>query len=815
MSLKEPGSVSLQLLLLTVIVSAIPGIQKLTITPDHGTTINISSTKAKGCSVCTGSGNSQQCRTSLLLKNNTSVLLEFKCPKPEDVFRVEVVQNIECSTSLCSSHIIQADLGSLPLLEFPRRFTWNVKAFGPKAFKLDFTETGLKQINPSEDCPEKHTYILQIYTTKGNIVVGKYCRVGDIINAQILNQGSFSLDVPAGQKLQRGQFHVSPGEEIKSLAKISLTLPKGTSSLDLLSPNYPDSFPDNNVMEWYFRVPENHKASVQFLNLTQPQCLKNTAVEYKLSSTRGKRTSVWNLNNVLQELKEGSFFVSLSNCEMDRRRALSPGLSLNLRVSSRSNLPVTCKVDPSETEGLDLYIHNLRPDSECEMKMNSKTMRNITVTSNSQLSFQGCSPGDVQVTARRVIVCSHLKDCQKALYLQVPVLPSCIPASLSSVTWILRPPQHGSVQITSPTGYLKRDLPEQPCNDSFIIEMAEEDGHPIGRFCPQGAIQKVLIHTNVSVTWRASMGIEGQKYGFAAAFENKISEKYIFYVSPLGDTPIFVASPGWPVGMKDYSTISWIVTVPEKKEALLKFFNQSRPKCSEHHATIVVQRIGKHEEDYSRREDEEAKSEITVPESFYFNMSNCKPERRDFGIIIKITLQKRKNFVFTVILSVVAVLLAVLVTVLVVVCIVIRKKKKELSHQVSIYNSGDANFLPGQNGLPNSEPDSESHVYASIDDTLVYTHLLKKGADKGIYDAYQSFKGHKDSQSPVVSQESYDGNQEVNEPHQFSSQGPPLPSRPLSHIQPLMGNEIYPLDNQSEEEGSPNLGPCSEEGGGN
>lgn len=70
------------------------------------------------------------------------------------------------------------------------------------------------------------------------------------------------------------------------------------------------------------------------------------------------------------------------------------------------------------------------------------------------------------------------------------------------------------------------------------------------------------------------------------------------------------------------------------------FANLSQPKCNTRHTNIRVQRIGRLEEDYSRREDEEAKSEITVSESFYLNMSNCMPERGDFSVITKITLQK-------------------------------------------------------------------------------------------------------------------------------------------------------------------------------
>lgn len=119
-----------------------------------------------------------------------------------------------CSTKSCNSHIIQNN-GSLPLVGFDRKFTWNLKASPPKAFQIDFASTGLRQINVTERCPDRHSYTLKAFQTTGNVVIGKYCRGGRITSAQILNEGSFSVDVPAGEKLQRAQFAVRVGDEIK------------------------------------------------------------------------------------------------------------------------------------------------------------------------------------------------------------------------------------------------------------------------------------------------------------------------------------------------------------------------------------------------------------------------------------------------------------------------------------------------------------------------------------------------------------------------------------------------------------------------
>ncbi|XP_031608066.2 CUB domain-containing protein 1-like isoform X2 [Oreochromis aureus] len=773
----------LWIFLLTFIVSTVSGALKLTLTAEPGATINIrNNNQVKGCKVCTGSGNAQRCSIeSMNSFNGSTVSVELECSRPQDVFSIEIVRRINCTTKSCSGHIIQTDSNSTDALRFNRTFTWNLTAAAPKAFQIDFTKTGLKQINPSEKCPDRHTYTLQAFQSTGNVAVGKYCRSGTISSALILKSGSFSVDVPAEQKLQNDKFDVTVGEKIK-----------WTSSSELLSPDYPESFPDDDIMEWYFRVPDKHRVDVQFLNLTQPDCVKKeVAVEYH---QKGRVTSVLGLNDTQPLQNQGDFLLTLRNCEMERAPADSPGLTFTLKVSASSPAStVSCKVDLSKTEGLSLNISTLTPTPDCVMKINSVKKDNITVTSSADLSFEDCFPDNMEVTATQLIDCSSGK-CPDPVSLLVPLLPFCLPAPLSRVTWILRPGRHGTVKLISPTGPLKQSLPGQLCDDSVTIDVAEENGAPIGTFCRDGAIQTVHIHTNVSVTLWSSMNAKAPRSAVLnASFENEITERYIFTVFPKRDTPELVATPAWPAGMKASSTVSWIVSVPPKMEAQLIFTKLSQPKCSNSHTNIRVQRMGSPEEDYSRREDEMAKSELTVSESFYLNMSNCLPERGNFSVITKISLQKSKYLLLINILSVVAALLVIFVMVLVVVCVVIRKKKKKkLNHEVSVYNPNGINFLPGYNGPPKTHEDDDAHVYTSIDDTLVYTHLFKKGADIGIYgETYQPFTGHTDSQKPLLS----------------SQKGPPLPNKSPSQVQTLM--------DQSEDEQSSNLGPRLEPEGGN
>lgn len=116
----------------------------------------------------------------------------------------------------------------------------------------------------------------------------------------------------------------------------------------------------------------------------------------------------------------------------------------------------------------------------------------------------------------------------------------------------------------------------------------------------------------------------------------------MFFVSPKRDSPVLLATPGWPGAMGPYSTVSWLVSVPPGTEAQLTFANLSQPKCSTRHTSVRVQRLDRKEEDYSRREDEPAE-DLVVSHSFYLNMSNCMPEKGHFSVVTKLTLKKSSS----------------------------------------------------------------------------------------------------------------------------------------------------------------------------
>ncbi|XP_014851488.1 PREDICTED: CUB domain-containing protein 1-like [Poecilia mexicana] len=323
MYFNKSGRISLRILLFLIVLSLIDAqnVKIANIFVVGGTTINIINVKGNGCKVC------QKCNIwswdwKIELKSNSKNDIQFRCERPQDYFKVEIVRNIACTSTSCG-HNLLSDFG---LSNFNRTITWKFEADSQKSFQLNFANTGLTQIAPSDSCTNKQTYTLRV----ANILLGKFCSHGTIRSVTIRGHESFSLDLPAGQTLSRGQFNVSVVEKITTLAKISVTLEEGSLSSTLLTPNYPNSFPNNDLMEWYFQVPYNYKTAIKFLNLKQPTCLKDNAeVTYR---NEGTSSQVVGLGDVQPEQKQGSFSLRLRNCQMDTRRP--DGLSMNLTVTA-------------------------------------------------------------------------------------------------------------------------------------------------------------------------------------------------------------------------------------------------------------------------------------------------------------------------------------------------------------------------------------------------------------------------------------------------------------------------------------------------
>ena len=82
------------------------------------------------------------------------------------------------------------------------------------------------------------------------------------------------------------------------------------------------------------------------------------------------------------------------------------------------------------------------------------------------------------------------------------------------------------------------------------------------------------------------------------------------------------------------------------------------------------------------------------------------------------------------------------------------RKRRTMIKEPSIYIGKGNMFLPGDGMFPKTRADNDSHVYASIDETMVYGHLLQ---DQGYMENIQEhFQG-----TPVDSYRTFTGQVDV------------------------------------------------------
>lgn len=702
------------------------------------------------CSVCTGMAPNQKCNPktlSLIAPCNVSV--EFTCPRPQDVFSVEVNREIDAPFS---GEPVQAESSVFP--EFNRTFNWDLKTDFSHTFQLDFPEQGLRQISSEEKCPDEHTYSFIIYL-RGQANIGTFCRGGSVNTIQGRYKGRVSLQVPANAKMDPFEFKLSGGPETNMIAIVGVNLPRGVSDTTLVTANFPRYFPDNMQMQWNFTVPGMHNYTVRFDHVTPPECLNNG--EVKVDYQAGANTVTKTLKDPQPEHQQGNFNMVLTNCETN---TTLPGLTLNYSVSVvRSGRPVLCTVDLTKDPGMSLQIENLNSDSYCEISINSEVKEKINVTAGSiaKLSFLDCPNEDVRLTAKKVIDCKNTESCPVTT-LSVSTMEPCLPMPLNSFTWHLNIPETKTWDLVSPKGSLRQSLPSQECKEPFSLHLAEEEGSNfVGNFCFDGVIQKIQVHANISITAPGQQLSRMTGSFLNISVSEEITETIIYAVSPATMSPTLLATPNWPQGMKSYRTLSWIVMLPDQYKAQLNF-NVTQPKCKEGHTGIDVRTIGNEQPKLSFKEQDPQVVEKLVGESFYLNMSNCEPETGQFSVLTIISLQRKQNYL-PIVLGISGALLLLLI-VLAVVCIVAKKKKNQKRNRgSSIYMPKGNIFRPSDMHFTKTRSENESHVYESIDEAMVYGHLLSNSSHgeafpdhyNGIQtDSYRTFTGPTDGALPVI-----------------------------------------------------------------
>ncbi|XP_067305458.1 CUB domain-containing protein 1-like isoform X2 [Pseudorasbora parva] len=688
--------------------SELTGGAELDVAVENGTSIHISTSAGINtqCEVCI----SQVCQSSVVLKSDTR--LNFSCSQPENVFTVEIIRDI-------AGRVINIEAKEYNAFKkFNRIFIWNLKPTDTYTIHLNFSRIGLRQIRPTDGCPDKHVYTI----TTENVTVGRFCQNGTIKIFRLRNVGKLSLEVSGGQTLSTNVIDVSLGVPSESLADIHVHLPESSSTQDFFTPN---TFPEDAQTSWTFTVPQTHYADVHILNHTVPTCLQPENIPTMNYHWLLKKPLVKPLNGTQPSEITGSFTLAIRNCKMSRP---SQDLMVHFQISTNERTQGQCKLVLPKNQMLQIHVKG-EYRSTCLLRLDSVRMYTITIPSGKRYVLEtfDCNDDDLELTVTQTIECKEWRNCASTSFpLTFNYEHQCIPGVVKTITWHLHGPQNSSVELQSPPDGLRYCPPEDKSKSILLLNVSHlNPGIIVGQFSPKGTIEKIQIRESsiavtASVTGFSDRNLATKPF-LTYSFTQYISEHYIFTVSPKMDNPTVLATPAWPSGMKPSSTVSWIINT--ELTSNLKFRNVSQTKCKEMHTNIAVQTIRSQTMVYSTKKDEKI-NDVLVPESFYLNMTNCKSPTGAFKAIMEITLPDNTNNLLAITLSIVGIVLMIITAVGI--WIFLRKKKRKKALPVSVCNPNA--FLPGLHGIPKTQ-EEDPYAYEYIDDTLVYSHLLKGDAE--------------------------------------------------------------------------------------
>ncbi|XP_033920132.1 CUB domain-containing protein 1 [Melopsittacus undulatus] len=698
-------------------------------------------------------------RPELKIKPGNNTTFTFTCSTPEKYFIMDIEKKIDCVSGPCPFGDVHLYPPGLPRLN--RTFIWDVKASTKAGLELKFTPW-LKQIEPGETCPDSLSYNINSCIDQATVNIGTFCRNGSVSRVKLLGGVLMALQLPWNSPVNTSGFNIANRASIKRLCIIESIL-KEESSITLMSPNYPLGFPEDELMTWQFVLPSNMRASVFFHNYSLSNCeRKEERVEYYIPGSPSN-PEVFKLSDSQPANIAGSFNLSLQGCDQD---AQNPGI-LRLLFQVVVQHPqvdenVTHLVDLSKEWNTTVTIHfegwpirtPLMSEPICLICKDPRNCdRALTLVSGAiyKISFLCKDLSRLRITAEKGISCVDLRWCQRKIYsLSVPSAITQLPIRLHKFIWKLLAPDLNSIEITSPSLKLQQHVPEQRCNTSYsysIVSATPETELNVGVFCPGGSIEKIQMRNNITVslkTFGKGFLNESNHQDLKMSFVPHIKDECTFTVSPEPKAKAYLQTPNWPYGLPPYVSISWYILVPSKQVARLGFSKDRMGiVCETGRAYVNIKEETPGAEETVRREDELLPQPRSMYHNFWVNVSNCKPvERTQLTLQFQVT-STEKQIDLGVILAVVAgagVLTAIGLTV----CCVKKKKKKSQDPMVGVYNPNVNTQMPGKQGLfTKGRKTNESHVYAVIDDAMVYGHLLKEsnGLVSPEVDVYRPFDG--------------------------------------------------------------------------
>ncbi|XP_070583454.1 CUB domain-containing protein 1 isoform X2 [Erythrolamprus reginae] len=664
-----------------------------------------------------------------IIKPGQKFQFTFDCSTPEKYWSILVEKNIDCLSGPCPFGDVQLQPPGLPHLN--RTFIWEAKANRRVGLELKFSPW-LMQILPGDTCPDQIIYNIDSRLGKDRVHIGTFCRTGSV--SRVKAQG---------------------------LCIIESTF-KGKSSATLMSANYPLGLPEDELMTWQFVLPSSLRADINFINYTKPNCeRKYERVEYSLPDY-SPDARVLSLDEVQPVNIPGSFNLSLYGCDQD---GVKPELRLIFKVIvnyPKNEENVTYKIDLTH-EKTNLTVYSKSSMNECLICVHSSRncRANVTLEYGRTyfVTFLCQNLENIRIIAEQSIVCWNARTCENLFFrLAVPSVLLQLPILIETFTWKIQALEPVNIEIISSILKLKQHIPnlDQRCNGSYsYIINGSNPGRSwsLGYFCPVGDIEKIQIKDNVTITLK-TFGkrwfneSNAQKGDLKLFFKPVLQEDCIFTLSPDPKTKVYVQTPNWLEGLLSFMSVYWNISVPPKQVAQLTFLNERMGiTCEKSRAYIYIKEQSTKAVETVCRDDNVLPKTLNLRQHFWINITNCKPSaKQQLSLQFLVTFQKNSDV--TIIIGVVAGGMGVLAVIGLLICCIKkkRKSKRKESHNpvVGVYNTNVNTLLPGRQGIFKRERKrNDSHVYAVIEDVMVYGHLLDNSTRPDIAEVgvYRPFSG--------------------------------------------------------------------------
>ncbi|KAI5280985.1 Cub Domain-Containing Protein 1 [Manis pentadactyla] len=773
---------------------------------------------------------SKRLTATLLIKPGVKTGFSFSCQNPENHFVIEIQKNIDCLAGPCPFGEMQLQPSTLVLPTLNRTFIWDVKAHKSIGLELQFALPRLRQVGPGESCPDGVTHSISGYIDATEVRIGTFCSNGTVSRIKMQEEVKMALHLPWFHDRNVSGFSIANRSSIKRLCIIESVF-EGEGSATLMSANYPEGFPEDELMTWQFVLPAHLRASVSFLRFNVSNCeKKEERVEYYIPGST-TNPEVFKLEDQQPGNMAGNFNLSLQGCDQD---AQNPGiLRLQFQVlvqhpQNESNKSYVVDLSDERTTSLTIEPRPVKLSRKfvpgCFVCLESRTCStNLTLTPGSKhkVSFLCDDLTRLWMNAEKTISCTDQRYCRRKSYsLQVPEDILQLPVQLHDFSWKLLVPKDSLSLTLVPAQKLQQHTHERGCNTSFSYVMASAvPGQDLyfGSFCSGGSIEQIQVKQNISVTLRTfAPGFQQDisRQSLTVTFRPYFKEEGIFTVIPDRKNKVYLRTPNWDRGLPSLASVSWNISVPSDQVACLTFLKErTGVVCQTGRAFMIIQEQRAQAEEIFSLEEELLPKPSFHHHSFWVNISNCSPvSGKQLDLLFSVSLNPR-TMDLTVIVIVVAGGSVLLLFALGFIICCVKKKKRKINKgpAVGIYNGNVNTQMPmQQKKFQKGRRDNDSHVYAVIDDTMVYGHLLQDSSGSFLQpevDAYRPFQGLTEDcppSPPALCSQALTMKLATNEPSPGSP--PESESEPYTFSHPTIANvsktntEIPLLDTHEPEE---------------